>query len=65
MNEMSGWTQFFLAIVMLWLGWSLYQQVRHNPNAFSKGNFYKTAYVFGILALVLIVMIAILVKILS
>lgn len=39
------------AVLLIWWG---YRTVKGNPQAFSSGNFHKSAYTLGLLALLLI-----------
>ena len=50
------------AALMAWLG---YRIIKHNPGAFTKQNFGKSAYTLGLLTLMLIAVIAFLVVILK
>ena len=52
------WTGFVVALIAIFLIWSLYQKVRHDRQAFSKENISKSFYDMGILALLLIILIS-------
>lgn len=56
-----GWQTFFYILGMALAGWLIYSQVRNNPAAFNKESFSKSAVVLGILALLLIGIVALLV----
>jgi hypothetical protein len=55
------WTQLFFIILVAFLGWLIYKNIRHNPNAFSKENLGRSFYTLGLLALLLIAFVALLV----
>ncbi len=62
---MSGeWGILLLIVGAALLGWLLFRQIRHHPEAFSKENLSKSFYVLGILALLLIVFVWVLVRLL-
>jgi hypothetical protein len=55
------WQTFFYMLGILLAGWLIYAQVRNNPLAFSKESFAKSAVVFGVLALLLMGIVAFLI----
>lgn len=61
---MGGWTQLLFLLGIVLLGWLLYRQIKHNPQAFSREQLGKSIYVMGILALLLIAFIGFLVLLL-
>ena len=56
-----GWQTFFYMLGILLAGWLIYSQVRNNPMAFSKESFGKSAVVLGVLALLLMGIVAFLI----
>ncbi|CAN5426060.1 hypothetical protein BH10PSE19_BH10PSE19_12870 [soil metagenome] len=48
------WKQIIYALLMVFIAWLLYRQVRANPQWFSLANFNQTARTLGLLALLLI-----------
>ena len=52
------WTKLIVALLAGFIAWMLINHVRHNPQAFSKENLNKSAYTLGLLALMLIAVIA-------
>lgn len=52
------WTGLVVALVAGFLIWSLYQKVQHDRQAFSKENMGRSFHDMGILALLLIMLIA-------
>lgn len=55
------WKQLFFIILVAFLGWLIYKNIKHNPNAFAKENLGKSFYTLGLLALLLIAFVALLV----
>lgn len=53
------WTKLLLIVTTIFMGWMLYNHIRHNPEAFSKGNLEKSFFALGILALFLIGFVAV------
>lgn len=58
------WTQLFFILLVVFLGWLIYKNIKHNPGAFSKQNLGKSFYTLGLLALLLIAFVALLIMLL-
>lgn len=48
------WSQLFFVLLLVFIGWLVYRQVKGNPGAFSRENMGKSVYTLGVLALILI-----------
>jgi uncharacterized membrane protein YjgN (DUF898 family) len=59
------WMKLFLILLMVFIGWLIYRNIKYNPQAFSKENLGKSFYTLGLLALALIAFIALLVILLK
>jgi hypothetical protein len=58
------WTQLFFILLVVFLGWLIYRNIKHNPAAFSRENLGKSFYTLGLLALLLIAFVALLIMLL-
>jgi hypothetical protein len=58
------WTQLFFILLVVFLGWLIYKNIKHNPQAFSKENLGKSFYTLGLLALLLIAFVTLLIMLL-
>ncbi len=59
------WMKLFLILLIVFIAWLIYRNIRYNPQAFSKENLGKSLYTLGLLALALIAFIALLVVLLK
>ncbi|OGT06954.1 MAG: hypothetical protein A2X78_00620 [Gammaproteobacteria bacterium GWE2_37_16] len=55
------WTKLIFIVTTAFMGWYLYNYIRHNPEAFSSANLNKSIFSLGVLALFLIAIVTVLV----
>ncbi|HJN37721.1 MAG TPA: hypothetical protein QF353_02985 [Gammaproteobacteria bacterium] len=48
---MGSWSEILFILLALFLGYSLYRSVKHNPELYSSENMHKSLWTVGLLSL--------------